>query len=114
MSEAKGVKETKELISLGIALEKAVVAAKADGKIDINDLPLLLAVLPKLQPAIDGIDQIPAELKDLSAPEAADVVAYVMAELAIGEGKAKEVALKAVALGVAALDLFRTIQAPAA
>jgi hypothetical protein len=73
----QGVKEIKELIA---ALEVVGVAAKkisADGKINALDIPHAIEALMKVQVVVDGIaglDQIPAEIKDLSAPEAQEIL----------------------------------------
>lgn len=69
------MKETKEaalgLIYVAKELAKAYKLASADGKIDINDLPLALATVMKpefvanIQSAVDGVDKIGEELKAL-------------------------------------------------
>jgi hypothetical protein len=86
-----GIKETKEALSAIIALANVGDMAAKDGKIDFADLPLLIGVVPKIQPAIDGSGLIPKELGDLSSAEAAEVIAFVGSELAIGDVKAKEI-----------------------
>lgn len=72
-----GVKNVLEVVNFAIALEKAISQAKADGKIGIEDAALLFPVVPLLAPAIDEIDQIPAELKDLDEAELEQLVAEV-------------------------------------
>lgn len=70
--EAKGIKESLELLE-GVRL--LAVDAKmvlADGKIDFKDIPVvwgLIGQMSKLNAAASGISEIPAELKDLSAAE---------------------------------------------
>jgi hypothetical protein len=86
-----GVKETKEAISAIIALANAGDSAAKDGKIDFADLPLLIGIVPKMQPAIDGSGMIPKELGDLSSAEAAELIVMIGAELAVGDTKAKEI-----------------------
>jgi hypothetical protein len=86
-----GIKETKEAISEIIALANAGDAAAKDGKIDFADLPLLIGIVPKIQPAIDGSGLIPKELGDLSSAEAAELISQISVELVIGDVKAKEI-----------------------
>lgn len=93
-----GVKELKELIGLILSLLKVGKGALADGKLSLVDLAGLLVVLPNVQAALEGITEVPAELKDLDQDEAAELASYVMVELAVDDAKAKEVveaALKA-------------------
>lgn len=108
-----GTKEVKELLDLALTGVDVGVKASADGKIDAADLALLLQLVPTVGPAIDGIGEIPAELADLDAAEAADVVAHVMAKLSIADAHARavtEAALKAIA---ANYELVQAIRAPA-
>jgi hypothetical protein len=84
-----GVKETKEVLDLALGAVKAGTAIAADKKVDLNDLSHVLALLPVVQPAFDKIDQVPKELSDLDASEAADLVAHVSANLQVTDEKAK-------------------------
>jgi hypothetical protein len=88
---AFGIKETKEALVAIIALANAGDMAAKDGKIDFSDLPLLIGVVPKIQPAIDGSGMIPKEIGDLSSSEAAELIALISTELVISDVKAKEV-----------------------
>lgn len=79
MEEQKqGVKETLETLA---GLETLVVSGKkifADGKVNLADLPEFLAIAQKsdiLVAAVEGADQIPKEIGDLSEAEAALVMA---------------------------------------
>jgi len=78
---AVGVKESLELLEgvkvLGVAVKKIA----ADGKLNLSDLPLLFALLQdfgKLSAAVAGLEQIPAEVKDLSVEESNQLVAKVL------------------------------------
>lgn len=88
MSEEIGVKETKEalvgLIVLGAAVQRAAKKAKADGKIDWADAPIVIELasdqgLKKaVTDAVEGAEKIPAEIKDLSVVEGIEVVQAVI------------------------------------
>lgn len=77
MSEERG---TKELLELVAGLKELALLAKAslkDGKIDLNDLSLLLGLLPKQQLLLDafqGLSELDEELKDLSIDEIMEVL----------------------------------------
>lgn len=89
--EAKGIKETKEALTLVCKAIAVGKEANADGKIGISDLPLLVKLYPAALAAFAGGDQIPAELKDLDSAEGAEIVAHVMAELTLDNAKARAV-----------------------
>lgn len=60
-------KETQDVIQLIRVLAKAMSDAKADGKINIFDMPKLAPVLIALKVAVDGSDKIAGEIKAASA-----------------------------------------------
>lgn len=109
--EQKGTKELKELLDLALTGVEVGVAAQKDGHIGVEDLGLLLKLVPTIQPALDGIGEIPAELADLSTEEAADVVAHVMAKLVIDDAKARLVIEKALKAIVANYELIKAVKA---
>jgi hypothetical protein len=63
---ASVAKETQDVIQLIRVLAKAVSDAKADGHINILDMPKLAPVLLALKAAVDGSDKIQAEIKAAS------------------------------------------------
>lgn len=89
MAGQYSIKETKELLDVAIAGAHAGFNIAADGKVDMNDLQHVLPMLPVLQPGFDKIDQVPKELGELDAQEAADLVAHVTTKLAVSDEKAK-------------------------
>lgn len=75
----KGVKETKELVAgIGVVVKALKISLK-DGKINFADAPALLAAVrdPALKEAINGIDQIDEEFKDLSIDEGLELLQAV-------------------------------------
>lgn len=78
------VTDLKELLTVFCAGIKTVVAAKADGKIDMADLGHLMILLPTLTAAYDGIANVPAQIMDMDETEQADIIAHIDAQL--GEG----------------------------
>lgn len=77
----KGIKETLELID-GLKL-LAVTGKKvaADGKLSLGDAGALMGLLGKLGDlgkAVSGVDQVPAEVKDLSPEELEQIGAKVL------------------------------------
>lgn len=104
------VKNLKEVIDLALTGVEVVVKAKQDGKLDAADLGLLIQLVPAVGPAIDGIGEIPAELKDLDSAEAQELVAHVMAKLVIDDPKAVAIINASLKLVVGGLDLYKALQ----
>lgn len=83
--EKKTIKETKELFAgLGL-VAKEVKGALADGKIDLSDLSHVLNLGKEHQvlvEAIQGANEVPAELKDLDKEELLEILMLVYKEIA--------------------------------
>lgn len=97
MSEEQGIKETKELLKFVIELGEGIDKAGADKKIDVMDVQYLIKPLASASAAFEGADKVKAELADLSAEEAAEIVKYAQDELQLsneGIEKSIEAALK--------------------
>lgn len=104
------IKNLKEVIDLALTGVEIVGKAKQDGKIDAADLGLLLQLVPVLSPAIDGIGEIPAELANLDAQEAQELVAHVMAKLVIKDPKAVAIVGASLKMATGGLELYRALQ----
>lgn len=108
-TELKGTKNTKEVLALVLAGLRVGVAAMKDGKLSFDDLIELKELIPVVGPAISDIGEVPSEIGDLSTEEAADCVAYVMAELAIDDAKAKAVVTAGLKVAVAGYELYKAV-----
>lgn len=69
--ELFGTEETEDVLDLIDAGAQVYNVAKADGKIDLQDLPLIFGVIPKISQAFVGVEKVPEELADLSDEEIA-------------------------------------------
>jgi hypothetical protein len=88
--EKRGVKELSEAVVFAIGLGEAVDAALADKKLDLADLGLLVGPFTKAPAAIEGLDQVGAEIKDLDAAEMEEMKALVKSELDLSDDKLEE------------------------
>lgn len=82
----KGIKETKELIE---AMGEAAVLGKKISKLlkEHGVSPMLLAAisdiadaLPEIQEGIEGVKEVPAELKDLEESEVLEIIGALYSE----------------------------------
>lgn len=82
MSEVKSVKETKELlIGMGEATKIIKLIAK-DGitAADLIHIKTIAESLPVMKDAVEGISEIPAELKDLDESEVLEIIGCIYAQ----------------------------------
>ena len=66
MAEKRGIKETSEAFTAGIDTAIKIIEIRKEG---VAGLPKLAALYGEVQAAIQGGDQIPAEMKDLDPEE---------------------------------------------
>ena len=104
-------KESKELLKLVFAFVKVLKEAKEnDGTIGVTDLALLVNMFPHVGDAVDGIDKVIPELKDLDAKEVKDLLVFTGAQLSGVMSKAdEEVIEKALAAGIAVVELVALV-----
>lgn len=86
------IKETKELLDGLEVAAKAIAKIAKDKKINAEDLPVLISLatdFEKLVAAFSGLEEVPAELKDL---DEAEVIAIISKLYAIGKSVKAELA----------------------
>lgn len=79
------VDKIKAVLALPLSLHMAYEKAKADGKIDVADVALLMDPMMKLIPAISGAKEALEQIKALDEAERADVNAWVQQTYDIAE-----------------------------
>lgn len=105
-----GIEKLKAVVDLVLAGVEAGVKVSADGKVDVQDLPAVVGVLPLIPPAVSAASGVPSELGDLDPQEAAELVTHVMSKLAITDEKAKKVIAAALKVGVASVELVAALK----
>ena len=106
------IKNTQELVALITAVAKTVKDANADGSVDANDLTSLIQIFPTLGPAIAGITDIPAELKDLDEDEITQLGNSVKEFVGdVVGGKYEEIAERSLKAGVEIFEIVKLLQA---
>lgn len=106
---ALGIEETKDVLIFGIDLANAAIEALSDGKLTIGDFPLFIKPIIGLPKALSGIDQVPAELADLSAIEKDEIKTIVQEKLFVNDEDAAIIAQKAIDVVYGIYDLIKTI-----
>ena len=85
-----GVKELKDVVKFVCVLASGVAEAAADGKPTLGDVAHVMPVLYALPAAAEGLDEVPAELKDLSGDELAELSETVKEALELPSEKVEE------------------------
>jgi hypothetical protein len=75
--QSLGIKETSEFFDLTDEIIEAIATAKADGKVNVFDIPVFLGVPVKMITAFQGIEKIDDELTDLDPEEVAELEARI-------------------------------------
>jgi hypothetical protein len=78
-----GIQETKDVISAGIAFGEGLGKALEDGAIGVGDIGHFIEVVVRLPEALEGINEVPVELKDLDEAELAELVTFIGEEFDI-------------------------------
>lgn len=81
MIQHKGIDHLKTLVLFAVSLGAGIKKATEDGKFSIGDAWALWPVAKTAPAAFRDIGQVPAELADLDAPEAEEIVQAVEAHL---------------------------------
>ncbi len=77
MAEAKGIKETKEVMEFIFSFVDAIGKAKADDKFSWTDARYFIDPVKKLFEAVDNIEEVIPEIVDIDDKEYDELVAYV-------------------------------------
>lgn len=109
MEAKQGITELKEVVDFAIDAMGAVKEIAADGKLGLSDIGAVIKLAKMASPAIQGIDKVPAELKDLSPEEATQLVAHVVAKLAVDDARATKIAEASLKLAIAGYELAKAI-----
>jgi len=107
-AQKKDIKDLKEVVSFGFALEKAGVAIFAGG-FHPDKLGELLPVYQTAIPAFENIGDVPSELADLDAEEIAELSAMLISQGALNE-HVTQIIDKSLKVAVAAYELIKTIK----
>lgn len=107
MSNVSGING---VISGIIAIIATAKTIEADGKVDINDLPALMGLIPLIAPTIADVKEIPSEISGLQTADAEQIVATVMADLKITNEKAVTIVNQSLAALVAIVGLVKAVK----
>lgn len=99
------MKETKELLALGIALANGVAAALEDGKVDWKDALKLVPVAKRIKDGLAGLENIDDEIQEMSDDDSAELVAWAREEFDIPNDDVEQIVEAALDT---ALSLVRT------
>lgn len=85
-----GIKETKEVVRFGCAILNACGKSMQNGQIDLKDIYHFLGVYRLANDALQGIEKVPAELKDLDQKELETIKTLIISEFDIPQEEAEQ------------------------
>lgn len=108
-----GTQETKEVLDFVVQLAHSIESARADGSIGFSDVTDLVDVLMKVGAAFDGISEVPAEVKDLTEEEAAELNQHVKDTLDLQDDRAESITELSLDIGLKVYQLIQLLKTPA-
>lgn len=114
MTETKrGISETLEILEFGLSLGDGLAKSLADKEIKVEDLANFLPSILLIPNAFQGINELPAELKDLDAAELDQIKTVVINKLgsiAGIEAKWLTIAQESFAIGLSVSKIIKAIK----
>lgn len=113
MGGTLGTKNIKE----ALMLVADVAFVLKDGKVNAEDMASFIQLAADIGPALEGMDQIPLEAKELDSEDITEIVNAVTTKLAVTDSKAMAIighGLKIVAAAFEIYKLAKPAAAPAA
>jgi len=104
------LKETKELVLWVASLANVMGEALEDGKISFTELPKFYGPLMNAGKAINGLKELPAELKAVTAEELSMLVEEVKEELDLPQDKVEMIVEKALELGIVLFTIVKSFK----
>lgn len=95
----KHIEELKDIIALVVEMVDCIAIVAKDGQLGFTDFGAVWSIVEKIGPAFVGADEVPGELKELTAADCDELIEYVMTELTTTEVAAKvtvDASLKAI------------------
>jgi hypothetical protein len=106
-----GIKETKDIVTLGASLSEAVYHSLKDGRVSFGDYVNFIPVLGDLLPALGGIEEIPGEIVDLDEAEMDELKLHFKSEFDIPDDLIEEFVENALEMGQLVLSQVKLFRA---
>lgn len=86
-----GIQDLKDVVAFGAKFGNGIGESLSDdGKITLGDMANFMPAVLSVPAALEGIENIPAEIKDLDEAELVELVAFVDEEFDIPQDDAEE------------------------
>jgi hypothetical protein len=105
------MESVKTVVKFAVTLANSVDKALADNKVDLMDIPFLMAPLMQAGPAVSALHAAQDELKAATAEQKAEIIASVKADFDLKSERTEEIVEKSIDLAVAVTSLVKLIKA---
>lgn len=101
----------KTVVKFAVTLANSVDKALADNKVDLMDIPHLMAPLMQAGPAVGALKSAKDELASATAEQKAELIASVKKDFDLKSDRTEEVVERSIDLAVAVTELVKLIKA---
>lgn len=105
-----GTEELDEVIDCGLEFANATINALKDGKVTLGDIPAFIPAVVKVPKAISGLENVPAELENLTEEELKGRIELVKNKLNVDDEKAKAIVEASIKFVYSGYQLVKAIQ----
>lgn len=105
------MESSKTVVKFAITLANSVDKVLADNKVDIMDIPHVMAPLMQVGSAVAALKQAKEEFKAATPEEKAELFAQIKADLDLKSDRTEEIVERSIDLAVAVTELVKLIKA---
>lgn len=105
------MESSKIVVKFAVTLANSVDKVLADNKVDMMDIPHIMAPLMQVGPAVAALKQAKEEYKNASPEGKAQLVAAVKANLDLKSDRTEEIIERSMDLAVSIAELVKLIKA---
>lgn len=102
--------DVKDVVVFGASLSEAIAASLEDGKLSLGDYKHFLPALGDLIPALEGIENVPEKLRNLTKEDMEELQAVFADEFDIGDDLVEEFVESAINVSIGVFDLVQKFE----
>ena len=105
------MESSKTIVKFAVTLANSIDKVLADNKVDLLDIPHLMAPLMQVGPAVAAIKTAKEEFKSATPEQKAELIAAVKTDLDLKSDRTEEIVERSLDLAVAITELVKLIKA---
>lgn len=105
------MESSKTVVKFAVTLANSVDKVLADNKVDLMDIPFVMAPLMQVGPAVAALHTAREELKSATPEQKAELIATLKQDLDLKSDRTEEIVERSLDLAVAVTELVKLIKA---